>query len=418
MGRTSASSASSADKRLGVLQVVSNLEIGGAQEVVRTLAQGLAEAGCIPIVATFGDGPLRREIERLGIPVVFLPERRYSVVALPMFVWDMLRIRRALAALVRRHRVAVVQTHLLMSLDFLVLTLRARRGPLVFWTVQNASFTLRAEHLPRHRWLLGAKRWAYRQLYRAALTRLDGFIAVSEEVRAALLRELGAIPAQKLSVICNSVDVRRYGVSVDRAAVRHALGLPEGARVLAAVATLKRQKGHRYLIEAAALAVARTPALHLLLIGDGELRDELVAQTRAAGLEGHIHFLGSRQDVPELLAASDGFVLPSLWEGLSMALVEAMAAGLPAVATEVSGTSQVLVPGETGWLVPPGDAPRLAEAMLALLADPARARAMGAAARLRVERCFGAGQQAEQHIELYLRQQRRARATMAHAWEG
>lgn len=391
------------DGRLSVMQLVSNLEIGGAQEVVRTLAQNLAEAGCAPVVVAFKDGPLRHEIERLGIPVAILPDRRYSVVALPLFLKDMMRIRRALVALVRRYGVDIVQTHLLMSLDFLVLTLRAGAGPQVFWTVQNANFTLRADHLASHKWLLGPKRLAFRLGYRAALRWLSGFIAVSEDVKGAIVAEIGGVPEGKLAVICNSVDLRRYQSRGDREALRGALGLPEGARVMVVVATFKRQKGHRYLIEAAAPVVARHPDLHILLVGDGELRDALRAQTREAGLEGHIHFLGSRHDVPELLAASDCFVLPSLWEGLSMALVEAMAASLPVIATAVSGTNQVMVGGETGLLVPPGDSHRLAEAMLAMLADPARASAMGAAARLRVESYFSARKQAEDHIALYRR---------------
>jgi glycosyltransferase involved in cell wall biosynthesis len=391
------------DSQLRVLQLVSNLQIGGAQQVVRTLAENLAEAGCRPVVAAFRDGPLRRDIEALGIPVEILSDRRYSAVHGPLFVADVLRIRRAMADLLRRHDIDVVQTHLLMSLDFLALTLRGRAGPLVFWTVQNTDFTLRAEHLPGQRWLLRPKRAAYRLLYRAALRRLDGFIAVSEDVRAAVMREIGAVPDEKIAVIYNSVDLRRYQISVDRAAIRRGLGLPEGARVASMVATCKRQKGHSYLIEAAGSLVARRPDLHILLIGDGELRGALEAQARAAGVERHIHFLGSRLDVPELLAASDYFVLPSLWEGLSMALVEAMAAGLPVVATAVSGSRQVMLDGETGLLVPPADPQQLAAALQALLDDPERARAMGAAARRRVERAFSAQKQAADHIALYRR---------------
>lgn len=391
------------DSQFRVLQLVSNLEIGGAQEVVRTLAENLAEAECLPVVGAFCDGPLRRDIERLGIPVEILPERRYSVVQTPQYLWDMARIRRALADLARRYHVNIVQTHLLMSLDFLVLTLRRRDGPCVFWTVHNANFTLRKDHLPGQLWLLRPKQSVYRLLYRVALRRLDGFIAVSEDVRRSMLQEIGAIPDEKLAVICNGVDLRRYRRSIDRLAVRRMLNIPAHARLAAVVATFKLQKGHRYLIEAARPLVEQFPDLHFLLIGDGELRNELQAQTRAAGLAEHIHFLGSRQDVSDLLAASDYFVLPSLWEGLSMALVEAMAVGLPVVATSVSGTSQVMLDGETGLLVAPGDARQLAEAMRVLLLDPERARAMGAAAYRRVESSFSARKQAESHIALYRR---------------
>ena len=133
----------------------------------------------------------------------------------------------------------------------------------------------------------------------------------------------------------------------------------------------------------------------------GHLREPLQSQVESLGLGDNVHFLGSRDDVPTLLAGSDFFVLPSLWEGLPMALLEAMAAGLPIVATEVSGTVQVMTSGETGLLVPPRDVPRLAQAIAKLLAEPARARAMGTAAQQRVEKRFSASKQAREHVLLY-----------------
>ena len=385
-----------------VMQVVSNLDIGGAQEVVRTLAEHLAYAGCSAVVCAFKDGPLRQEIERRGIPVEILPDRRYSVVAFPLFIMDMLRLRRALLEVVSRHQINVIQTHLLRSLDFLVLTLRYGRNLLVFWTVQNARLTLREDHLRRHKWLLGPKQLAYRLLYRLAARWVNGFIAVSDEVKMAIVDTIGPVQ-DKITVICNSVDVRRYQQPVDTARVRRQLGLAQDARLMAVVATFKTQKGHRYLIEAAPSLVSEFPDLHILFIGDGDLREELQAQTRALGLDAHIHYLGSRNDVSDLLAASDYFVLPSLWEGLSMALVEAMASGLPIIATEVSGTKQVMVAGETGLLVAPGNAQQLKEAIMQLLSEPARARAMALAAQRRVE-AFSAKKQAADHIALYRRE--------------
>ena len=390
------------DGRLRVLQVIRNLEIGGAQEVVRTLAAYLAEDGCEPIVCAFRDGPLRGEIERLGIPVEILADRRSSITTPHRFLADMARIRRSLAQLVEHYDIDIIQTHLLQVLDFLVLTLRRRERPRVFWTIHNYNFTLRADQLPRYPWLLEPKRLGYRLLYLSAARWVDGIIGVSSEVRTALLEQIGPIDA-KISVICNGVDVRRYSQPGDRAAVRHQLGLPEDAHLMVLVGTLKRQKGHRYLIEAAQQALPRHQKLHILLAGDGELGDELRAQTRELGLSKHVHFLGSRSDIPALLAACDSFVLPSLWEGLPMALIEAMASGLPVIATEVSGTKQVMIPGETGLLVAPGDVAALAQAIDTLLSDGERAKAMGAAARLRVEAAFSARQQAREHIALYRR---------------
>jgi glycosyltransferase involved in cell wall biosynthesis len=114
--------------------------------------------------------------------------------------------------------------------------------------------------------------------------------------------------------------------------------------------------------------------------------------------------LGTRSDVPQILAASDSFVLPSLWEGLPMALIEAMASGLPIIATDVSGTRDVMVPGETGVLVPPGNSESLVQAIETLMKDPARGRRMGAAARRRVSTQYGSQRQASEYIALYLQE--------------
>jgi len=173
--------------------------------------------------------------------------------------------------------------------------------------------------------------------------------------------------------------------------------------VLIVVAKLMEQKGHVFLLRALPPLLERYPDLHVLLVGDGPLRGALTAMI--AGLQGRarVHLAGNRGDVSDLLAASDLFVLPSLWEGLPMALLEAMASGLPAVVTRVSGTAEVVVDGESGLLVPAGDIERLRAAIGMVLGDPDRARRMGRAARERVERSYSARAQAVRHSELYRR---------------
>jgi glycosyltransferase involved in cell wall biosynthesis len=386
---------------LKVMQLVSNLDIGGAQEVVRTLAENLSEAGCVSVVCTFKDGPLRAEIERMGIPVEILPERRYSVVALPRFLQELLRLRRELLRVVNKYRVDIVQTHLLRSMDFLALSLRLNAGPKVFWTFHNSLFDLREDHLARHKWLLKPKRFSHHLLYRLGSRWVNGLVAVSEDVKKSILETMNGIPADKISVILNCVDVSRYGQDTNRSALRLGLGFGETDHLMALVATFKRQKGHRVLLEAASRLISQYPNLHILLVGDGELRSELQSLTRELNLEGHIHFLGMRSDIPEILAASDSFVLPSLWEGLPMALIEAMASGLPVIATDVSGTRQVMMPGETGILVAPGDAQELARAITEFLTNPARAHAMGTCARQRMESLFSAQKQAWEYVSLF-----------------
>jgi len=393
---------------LCVMQIVSNLEIGGAQEVVRTLAENLERAGCRSIVVTFKDGPLRADIERLGIPVEILPSRRYGITVLPQFIRDMVRTRRALLTLVKKYNVDVIQTHLLRSLDFLVLSLRLQTDVRIFWTFHNARFDLREEHLTRHKWLFKPKRWGYHALYSLCARGVNRLIAVSEEVKSSITKTLPAIPQKKIIAICNSVDVQRYSKHRDRSALRNQLGLGEQQQVAVMVATFKEQKGHCHLLDALPEVVKEFPDLIVLLIGDGELKKAIQARTLSLHLETHVHFLGNRQDVPALLATSDLFILPSLWEGLPMALIEAMASGLPVIATRVSGTSQVMVHGETGLLVAPGNSTELAHAILELLSNPSMAFQMGKTARQRVEVHFGARKQAQEHLDLFISELRPA----------
>lgn len=399
--------------RLTVMQVAPDLQIGGAQETVRTLAKYLPSAGCPTVVCTFSDGPLRREIEQLGVPVEILPGRRYGVLALPLFLQEMWRRRRDLTALVAKHHVDVIQTQGLGTLDFLVMTLAIGRKVQVWWTIQNQAFMVRREHLTRQPWLLTAKRIAHRWLYRSGAKLVDGVIAVSDDTARAFRETVGHVD-DKVIVVTNAVDVARYPAAVDREEVRARLGLASTDHLMIMVGTFKRQKGHRYLIEAARSVLPQLADLQILLAGDGELAEEIKALVRNDGLAGQIHFLGDRRDIPELLATSDSFVLPSLWEGLSVALVEAMASGLPVIATEVSGTTQVMVDGETGWLVPPGDPGALARAMIELYSDASVARARGAAGRERVLASFSARSQAEQLAAMFRMARYRRRLSSTH----
>jgi glycosyltransferase involved in cell wall biosynthesis len=384
-----------------VLQVISNLENGGAQEVVRTLVENLAAKNCLPVVCAFKDGPVRHDIEQLGIDVEVIDLPRRGVVALPLFVIDMARICLALAELIRKYDIDIVQTHLSGSINFLTLilpyitNLRA-----VLWTFHSVNFLPSESKVSRFHWLVKPKRYVHRLMYRVSSQRVCGFIAVSNQVRESMIKKIGPVQ-DKITVICNGVDVARYQHPVDRDRVRQQLGFNSEARLLITVGTLKREKGHRYLLEAATEIVRRHPDVYFLFVGDGKLRSELQTQTDAYGLSGKARFLGTRQDVDQLLAASDIFVLPSLWEGMSMALLEAMAAAKPIVATAVSGTRQVVIHDETGLLVPPGDTSALTQAVVTLLSEPARARAMGEAARRRVKTHFSMEKQAAEYLALY-----------------
>jgi glycosyltransferase involved in cell wall biosynthesis len=239
-------------------------------------------------------------------------------------------------------------------------------------------------------------------LYRLAARKVSGFIAVSEEVRLSILNQVGAIDG-KIFTISNGVDTSEFERPGNKQALCKELGLEQDAHLAVLVGRLHEQKGHRYLIEAVPTIIDRFPKTHFLLIGEGELRASLEKQVDELGLKPHVIFMGIRHDVPDILAAVDLFLLPSLWEGLSIALLEAMAAAKPIVASAVSGTNQVMISGETGLLVPPGSSQALAEAILQVLADPVRARRMGSAARQHVIKNFSAQKQAKEHLNLYRR---------------
>ncbi|MGI8828228.1 MAG: glycosyltransferase [Candidatus Limnocylindria bacterium] len=389
------------EAEIRILQVVGNLERGGGQEVVRTLVRNLLEVGVSPVVASLADGPLRAEIEASGVPVVVVRGRTRSILKGPPAMREFAMIRHGLLEVARTHRTSVVQTHLLRSLDFLALTLRwDPQVVAVFWTIHNALLDLRADQLPGRQWLLGPKRAAHRALYRIGGRTVDAFIAVSADVGANVRASYRPSPG-RLIVIPNGVDTERYGPAFARHETRQGIGIPAHVPLAIVVAKLMTQKGHEVLLDALPSVLEQFPELHTVLVGDGELRDSLEGRVRNTGLAGRVAFLGNRPDIPALLAASDLFVLPSLWEGLPMALLEAMASGLPVVATAVSGTRDVVQSDRSGVLVAPGNAQALAEGMTKVLADASFASSLGDAARARVEDCYSARAQALRHAQLY-----------------
>ncbi len=386
-----------------VLHIILNLDTGGAQEVVRTLVKYQQMSGCRPVVCTLRDGPVRKKIEELGVPVEVIPGRKWGVQVFPLFVADMVRIYRSLGNVVRAYKIDVAQTHLFRVLDFLVLLLPLTTSlRAVTWTFHSVNFPLRKEEMTSMHWLLGPKRSVQHLLYRWISPYVGRYIAVSDEVKRNMMRIFGQIE-NKITVISNGVDVDAYKSPAEsyREEVKKELGLSDNARLIINVANLLEAKGQNHLVDAAAAVVSTNSEAHFLLAGEGHLRGKLEEQVRLKGLEGNVHLLGSRNDIPKLLAVSDVFVLSSIWEGLSMALLEAMAAAKPVVATSVSGTIQVVIPDKTGLVVQPGDCISLAGAINKILRNPDLASSLGNAAREHVTKHFSAMKQAEEHEVLY-----------------
>ena len=199
---------------------------------------------------------------------------------------------------------------------------------------------------------------------------VDAYVAVST-ANAQYLVEVKGYSAGKISVIHPGSDLSRFDPSWQvPPGVRESLGFSSDDPVIVMVGRLEPQKGHRILLEAMPAVRRRFPRVRLVCAGEGVLRGELESQTRALGLEETVRFIGYPRDIRDWLALATITVLPSFWEGLPVTPIESLASGRAVVATAVDGTPDVIVNGNTGLTVPPGDPPRLAEGICTLLADP------------------------------------------------
>ena len=204
-------------------------------------------------------------------------------------------------------------------------------------------------------------------------------------------RDVAGINPRRLIVIPNGIDLAPFDAA--QTIPRKDLGIPEEAHLALFVGRLDVQKGIGDLLTAAEWVISQCPAWHLALAGNGPCRIWLLEQIAARPkLTGHIHWLGNRDDIPGLLRAADVLVLPSLWEGMPNVILEAMAASRAVIATSVEGTSEVVIGGETGWLVPARDPESLGAAMLNAAIDPERCRAFGLKGRERVLHHFSIDQ--------------------------
>ena len=310
--------------------------------------------------------PASRLLEEQGIPVRHLGRGRFD----PRILGDLVR-------LARERQAAVLHVHGYAAADFGRLAARRVGAALVL----HEHFA--DPRMPAYQGL------ADRML--AALT--DRAIAVSGSTREFLVRERH-VPRDKVRLIWNGAPLAEFAPVPREAALaaRKDLGLPAEAFVVGTIGRLSEQKGHRYLLDAAARVLARRRDARVLLVGDGDQRDALRRQAQGLGIASSVVFGGHRSDVPAVLGALDVFCISSTYEGTPLALFEAMAAGKTIVSTAVDGCREVLEDGVTGLLVPPRDPDALAGALLRCLDDaPLRAslaaRARAAAARYDIAEC-------------------------------
>ncbi len=252
-------------------------------------------------------------------------------------------------------------------------------------------------------WIRELKIRILMKLKKLSTRSVDDVVCVSDANRRFFLSTFGEDLAGRTIAIPNGIDTERFAhASSDRDKVLSTLALPKPMSCLVTVvAGLNNQKGHEYLIRAVPSILSKVPGVIFLFIGEGHLLPFLRGLARDQGAGDDIIFAGKRPDIPEILAVTDLVVLPSLFEGMPLSVLEAMAAGKAVVATNVDGTAEVVQDGITGYLVPPADSAALAKRILDLLMDESRRREFGRRGRQRIEEHFTLRRMLERYQALY-----------------
>lgn len=361
-----------------VCHVLHSMVVGGAETLAMSLA--IEHSGEYrPVFA------LLDEVGALGHRLV---DRGYKVELLGRGQGIDLRCARRLARFFRRENVELVHAHQYGPLFYSALArLFGYRPPILF---QEHGRDYPDFRRPR-------RVWANRVL----LSHRDCFVAVGHSVREALVKFEG-LSRDRVEVIYNGIDIFAYdpGRSA-RETVRRGLGLDEDDFVIMQVARLNRLKDHGTALRALQAVRETMPRANLVLVGDGETRSALEHQCGSLGLQDFVHFVGSRSDVPTLLQGADVFLLTSISEGIPLTLIEAMATGLPCLATDVGGVSEVVLEGESGFLAQAGDHKALAGSLCDLAANPGLRARIGSAGRVRAETKFSSLTMHARYRELY-----------------
>lgn len=378
------------DRPYRVLFVITRLIVGGAQETVMLLAEGLdkkhfqTEVLCGPQTGT--EGSLIEDVRRRGIPLTILSDlvRELDLIKDIKAFWKLYRVMKA-------GGYDIVHTN------------SSKAGILGRWAAWLAGIPVIVHTVHG---------WGHHDYQQSLVQRL--FIWL-ERISAAITQRLIVVSTrniekgladriatkEKYLTIRSGIELEAFMHPVrDRASMRALLEIPLTAPVVGTVTRLSAQKAPTDFTAAAIEIAHSAPDTHFVMVGDGPLRGEVEGMIEKAGLQKRFHLTGLRRDVADLLTTFDIFVLSSLWEGLPRVLPQAMAAGLPIIASAVDGNTEAVRANENGILVPPGDRAALAQAMSQLLQDRQRAMKMGESGRARVQE-FSVQKMVEDHERLY-----------------
>ena len=354
-----------------VMHIITRMNIGGATVHVVQLDAGLREAGyaCLLVTGREGasEGSMRDLAQARQVQLADIPELGREIAPLA----DLVALRK-LYRLMRREKPHIVHTHLAKAGFLGRIAARLAGVPVVVHTFHGHVF---------HGYFSPPKTRLFLAMERLGARLSSRIVTISPGLREEIAG-FGVTSADRIQVIPLGFELDAFAAPPrERGAFRQAQGIPAGAKLVGAVGRLVPIKNLPLLLEAAALARQQEPDLHVVLVGDGELRGALEEQAAALGLEDAVTFAGWQRDLPRVYADLDAVVISSDNEGTPASLIEAMAAGRPVVATRVGGVPDVVTNGETGRLTPPGDKAALAGALLAVFAEPERTARMAETAR-------------------------------------
>jgi glycosyltransferase involved in cell wall biosynthesis len=347
---------------------------GGAERLVDQLAVSMNGGMFSSHVCLFRPGWLLDQCRTHGIPTDVIPNNGLFDI---MWLFRFLR-------LLREQHIQIIHAHEFDAIVHGAMAAAIAGVPMIG--------TIHGKHYYWEKW---SRRLAYRLVSRYA-----GLVAVSEDLRQFVIQRVGIRPG-RISLIYNGVNPTPHIAVAEQRQCRSDIGINVEDQVVGVVGSLYPVKGHKYLIQAAVEVTKACPSVKFLLIGRGELETVLKDQVKQLDMEHYFRFLGLRNDVPRLLSIMDVFVLPSLSEGLSVALLEAMAAAKPVVATRVGGNPEIVQDGQTGVLVPSEDSKSLAKALISILSDGLKSRTMGLNGLRRVQECFTTNVMVENYRRLY-----------------
>ena len=340
-------------ERKRILHLITGLEIGGAEMMLLKTLPRLQEDFDNRVCCIRGRGPIAAKLEQAGIPVTFLDLNSIFDIIAAIF-----RFRK----IIRGFHPEILVTYLIHA-D-------------LFGRVFGRFFGMKKIICNQRGKLL---QWEFLRIIDWATKFLvTGYIVQTETAKQELMRKL-RLPEEKLTVIPNTIDIQEFDFDLDRDSKREGLGLSVSDIAIICVSKLRQGKGHEYLLEAFEQLRGHSEQseefrihdenIKLLIVGDGEQKERLLEQVKNYKSKPDIHFLGNRDDVKEILKASDIFILPTLGEGMSNAIMEAMASGLPVITTDIPENHELIQNNETGMLVPPKDSLALAETIKRFLSD-------------------------------------------------